>query len=103
MLRDDTENPIRGNYWWDWKNNKDYVYDGEKWVEMSQINQPEAINSFGYKDVYSQGSHVYVWSVSINGVMFTGAEEKVSKAYRAARKEVKRYRKMEKFLNPVAK
>lgn len=59
----------------------------------------ETKNTFGYRDIYSQGVHVYAWQVVLDGETLTGSSSSIRKAYREARREVRRYRKMEKFLN----
>ena len=58
------------------------------------------MNTFKLRDIYSQGSHVYVWTVNWRGFEIEGSACTVRQAYRHARKAVKRYQKMWKFLNP---
>lgn len=56
-------------------------------------------NTFNYRDIYSQGEHVYIWEVIYNDDQLTGSCGTVKKCYRDAKKAVRRHRAMIAFLN----
>lgn len=56
-------------------------------------------NTFKYKDIYSQGEHVYVWEISYLGDTLTGSCGSVRNCYRDAKKAVRRHRRIMLFLN----
>jgi hypothetical protein len=58
------------------------------------------MNTFNIRDIYSQGEHVYIWTIVWRGNEISGSAGTVRQAYRHARKAVKRYQKMWRFLNP---
>lgn len=59
----------------------------------------DSINTFGYRVIYNQGIYLYPWQVMYEGEMISGTARSINQAYRDAKKAVKRYRKMERFLN----
>lgn len=87
--------PVEGTTYLNVDGSKNWIYNGEKWVEMSAPTK----NTFGYRCINNQGSNVYPWQVVYDGEMISGTATSVRQAYRDAKKSVKRYRKMEKFLN----
>lgn len=53
---------------------------------------------FSYKGIYSLGSWVYSWEAEWNGTKFSGTSTTISGAYKAAKKEIRRACKMNKFM-----
>ena len=90
--------PLKGSLYHNLDNNHVHRHDGERWVDVTE-ETTKGKNTFGYRDIYSQGSHVYPWQVMYDGELISGTSNTVRQAYRDAKKAVKRHRKMERFLN----
>lgn len=57
------------------------------------------MNEFTYRGIYNLGEWVYSWEVNLEGKKITGTSTSIPRAFREAKKAVKRHRKMKKFLN----
>lgn len=57
---------------------------------------------FALKDIYERGEHVYIWTATTlwQGVKLEGSATTVPKAHRQAKKAVKKYQRVHKYLNP---
>jgi hypothetical protein len=73
--------------------------EGNVYQAGAEAPKKEALNTFGFRDIYSQGYHVYAWQVVYNGETLSGTASSVRSAYRDAKRAVRRFRKMYKFLN----
>lgn len=102
------QSPALGQIITDVDKNKDWIYTDSGWKEMVSHSHEPAIktpgiksppNTFGYRDIYSQGTHVYAWQVMYQGENLSGTSGSIRQAYRDAKKEVRRFKKMYNFLN----
>lgn len=60
-------------------------------------------NEFKIRGIYNLGEWVYQWTVILNDKELEGSASTIRQAYRQARKEVKRYCKMQEFLDKACK
>lgn len=89
------EEPQSGEVYLNVDDDKVYQHDGQKWNPVESDNK----NSFDYRGIYNLGSWVFTWTAVVDGHPLSGSSSSVRKVYREAKREVKRHRKMMKFLN----